>query len=369
MSEKNQKFDFNITSLAGARFGVFLALSKKYGVEKKYRSKWLLSGLVSAISSIFSFFDQIVYFFKTKPTSLKEPVFILGHWRSGTTLLHNLVCEDPQAGYTTTYQTVFPNNIFAFQWLFKFFIKRLMPERRPVDNVILNADFPQEEEFAIGNEIPFSFYNWWFFPKNTKDIAYEYLLGNATDPKDLLRWKNNYKRFVMRSLLNTKGLRLISKNPPHTARVNYLLDLYPNAKFIYIHRDPYEVIRSTFAFYKGVLPGLQLQDIDDKSLLDDILWVYGKLYKKYEKDKINIPSGNFLEIKYLDLIDHPKKVVKHIYKDLLQDDFSRISSHLDEFVSNQNHKLKDYQFSSDFLKTVNTQISEIIEEQGYRVKS
>ena len=369
MSGNNKKFNFAITALAGARFGLYLALTNKYGVDKKYRTKWLLSGLVSLISSFFGLFDRMVYYFKDKPKNIKEPVFILGHWRSGTTLLHNLMCLDPDAGFTTTYQTVFPNNIFAFQWLFKFFIKKMMPKRRPVDNVLLDADFPQEEEFALNNEIPFSFYNWWFFPKRTRDIANEYLLGKTTDPKQVEDWKDNYNHFVKRSMLNTKGSRFVSKNPPNTARIEYILDLYPKARFIYIDRDPYEVIRSTFAFYKGVLPGIQLQDIDDEKLMQDILWVYKELYKKYEKDKVLIPPENLIEIGYSNLISHPKDIVENIYKDLLQDDFDRISPYLNSFLKEQNHILKDYTFTDDFLKKVNNQLSEIITKQGYRLKN
>ena len=369
MSVKNQKFDFGITALAGARIGVFRYLLKKYGVEKKYISKYRLSAFVSVISSFFGVFDGIVYYFKAKPANLKDPVFIIGHWRSGTTFLHNLMCTDPTVGFTTTYQSVFPNNIFAFQWLFKFFIKKLMPERRPIDNVLLGADFPQEDEFALNNEIPFSFYNWWYFPKKTEEIANEYLFGTSADPKDIINWKNNFRRFVIRSLMNTKGKRFVSKNPPHTARIKYLLGLYPNAKFIYIDRNPYEVIHSTFAFYKGVLPGIQLQDIDDEKLMKDIIWVYKGLYEKYEKDKFKIPSCNLMEIRYSDLTNDPKNIVKAIYSDLLKDDYSRISSSMDQFLGKQNHKLKEYNFGVDFLKNVNKHLSKIIEKQGYILKN
>jgi hypothetical protein len=369
MSAKNQKFDFGITALAGARIGVFRYLLKKYGVEKKYRSKYRLSIFVSGISSFFGIFDRVVYFFKSKPSDLEDPVFIIGHWRSGTTFLHNLMCTDPNAGFATTYQSVFPNNIFAFQWFFKFFIKKLIPERRPVDNVILDVDFPQEDEFALNNEIPFSFYNWWYFPKKTRDIANEYLFGTTTNPKDIINWENNYRRFVIRSLINTEGKRFISKNPPHTARIEYLLDLYPHAKFIYIDRNPYEVIHSTFAFYKGVLPGIQLQDIDEGKIMQDILWVYKRLYEKYEKDKLKIPAGNLMEIKYVNLINDPKDIVKKIYKNLIKDDYSKISSNLDHFLGKQNHRLKEYNFKEDYLKNVNKDLANIIEKQGYSLKN
>lgn len=365
--DEQPKFAFSITTLAGAKYGVFRFLSKKYSVEKPFRSKWLLSGLVSIVCTLLSFFDKIVYSLKSKPKELEDPIFILGHWRSGTTLLHNLMCKDPKMGYTTTYQTIFPNNLFSFQWLFKLFMKKLMPDKRPVDNVSLHVDYPQEEEFALNNEIPFSFYNWWYFPKNTREIAKEYLLDKTTSKKDWVVWKKNFKQFVTRSLINTNGARFISKNPPHTARIPQLLELYPNAKFIYIHRNPYEVVRSTVAFYKSILPATQLQDIDEETLLKDILWVYKELVEKYENDKKNISSKNLIEIKYADLVSKPDREIQSIYNNLLNDDYCRVQTNIAEYLDGLNHSLKKYEYKKLFLEKVNNELEGIIKLKGYQV--
>lgn len=367
MKKKKQKFDFTITTLAGARISVFIKLSYKYGIEKKYFAKWALSGIVSLIVTILSVFDQIIFRWKTKPTNQKPPVFVLGHWRSGTTLLHNLLCLDPESGYTTTYQTVFPNNLFAFSWLFKPIMKSLMPNSRPVDNVKLDVEFPQEEEFALNNEIPFSYYNWWYFPKHTQEIKKRYLLDETTTASDWMEWKDNYTRFVQRCQLNTKGTRFVSKNPPNTARIPQLLELFPDAKFVYIHRNPYEVVRSTYAFYKGVLPAIQLQDIDDDVLLTDILNGFSEMIDKYEKEKNLIPTENLLEIPYSTLVDNPKDSIKELYANLLRDDFERVEGLVSSYLSNQSHNLKEYQFEPEFVEKVNEKLLNVIQKQGYPV--
>ena len=41
----------------------------------------------------------------------------------------------------------------------------LMPNKRPTDNMELSPDLPQEEEFALSNMMPYTYYNFWFFPK------------------------------------------------------------------------------------------------------------------------------------------------------------------------------------------------------------
>ena len=365
MAEQKQ-FSFGITTLMGARFGVFRFLLKKYGYDKKYRKKVFYTSLVSLIVTGLSYFDQLVFALKKKPTHLKDPVFVLGHWRSGTTHLHNLLCLDEETAFTTTYQTVFPNNLFSFQWLFKGIMRIAMPSHRPVDNVKLDPNYPQEEEFALNNEIPFSFYNWWYFPKNTRTIADEYLLDKTASAEAKDEWSKNFKRFVTRCILNTKGMRFISKNPPHTARIPELLKLYPNTKFIFIHRNPYEVVRSTKAFYKSILEGIKLQDISDEQLLDDILYVYKELIAKYETDKLLIPQNNLLEVRYSDLVADSKTSIKTIYTELLKDDFSRIEKQLDAYLGKQSHALKDYQYKTEFVQKVNASISDIITNQGYQ---
>lgn len=358
-----------ITPLAGARISVFMRVTFKFGIESKYFFKWLLSGVVSFIVTIFSIFDRFVYAFTPSPKELKPPVFIIGHWRSGTTLLHNLMCLDPESGYTTTFQSVFPNNMFAFKWLFKGIMKILTPENRPVDNVRLDVNYPQEEEFALTNETHVGFYNWWYFPKKTKQIADEYLLQKKSNVSEWRLWKKNYSRFVNRSLINTKGKRLISKNPPHTARIPQLLELFPNAKFVYIHRNPYEVIQSTHAFYQGVLPTTQLQDISSEVLLDDILYVYDGLIEKYSKDKALIPKESLVELNYVDLVTRPELEIEKLYKNLLSDDFSRMEKPLSSYVSKQKHGLKERKFKNEFIERVNKKISGTISLQGYKVLS
>ena len=94
-----------------------------------------------------------------------DPVFILGHWRSGTTFVHNVFSCDKHFGYNTTYQTVFPHLMMWGQPFFKKNMSWLMPDKRPTDNMELAVDLPQEEEFALANMMPYTYYNFWFLPK------------------------------------------------------------------------------------------------------------------------------------------------------------------------------------------------------------
>ena len=60
--------------------------------------------VVCLIHSILGAIQKLVYGRRIRRTTLRPPIFILGHWRTGTTLLHELLSLDPRHGYPTSYQ-------------------------------------------------------------------------------------------------------------------------------------------------------------------------------------------------------------------------------------------------------------------------
>jgi hypothetical protein len=95
------------------------------------------------------------------------------------------------------------------------------------------------------------------------------------------------------------------KAPANTARVKQILELYPDAKFIHIHRNPCEVYSSTLHLLKKILPLLSFQKVKMNSLEESTFECYEALYKKYFNEKILIPKGNLVEIDYAVFIKNP----------------------------------------------------------------
>ncbi|MGZ5497283.1 MAG: sulfotransferase, partial [Candidatus Aminicenantales bacterium] len=92
-------------------------------------------------------------------TSLREPpIFIIGTWRSGTTYLHNLMAQDGGLGFVSTLQAFCPDLCIEGAKVLKPIFKRLLPKKRPMDNMAMSLEYPQEEEYAMGNLSPYSFY-------------------------------------------------------------------------------------------------------------------------------------------------------------------------------------------------------------------
>ena len=228
-----------VNTLVGTSLDIFNKVT--YGgseVDKKYKGKYRLSKFVSAIlTPMYKLNDRKAA--KLLPAEgVKDPVFIIGHWRSGTTFIHNVLSKDPHFGYCSTYQTVFPHLMLYGRPFFRWCMKAVMPESRPTDSLELNPDQPQEEEFAFTNMTPYSYYHFWMFPRHIAEYRRRYLLMQDLKDEELNEFKRCQKSMIDTALHVSGKKQFLSKNPPHTGRVKELLELYPDAKFIYMVRNP-----------------------------------------------------------------------------------------------------------------------------------
>ena len=83
----------------------------------------------------------------------------------------------------------------------------------------LAVDLPQEEEFALTNMMPYTYYNFWFLPKHMQEYADKYLLFEDVTDAELKVFEETFTKLIKISLWNTGGTQFLSKNPPHTGRV------------------------------------------------------------------------------------------------------------------------------------------------------
>ncbi len=361
------EFIFGVNTLVGCKYSVLKDLEVRFQVQKKYRNKYRISKYMSMLTTALSYFDEWRYQSISRNLEIrKAPIYILGHWRSGTTLLHNLLCSHNNIAYPTTYQTVFPNNLFFFTGLIKGIMQYFLPERRLVDRVEMHVDFPQEEDFALGNEIGFSFYYWFYFPDDYQRITDEYLALPTRDEEKIQQYKQGYEKFIKRCMLHVAGEQYIAKNPPNMGRIPFLLEMFPGSRFVYIERNPYEVLLSTFRFHKGFLKTLQLQDMDDETLWKFIFQTYVLLYDMYQDNKHLIPPGNLVELKYEELVSDPEGIYKSLHLGMFSDLEANEEKLKKVLQNHRNHKANPYHFEREYIERVNLELGNVIERQGYQ---
>lgn len=355
-----------VNTLVGADWKTFKALTTDQHIGNAYKGKYRLTKMVCRLLSALKTFEDARYKqISDKPLDM-DPVFILGHWRSGTTFVHNVFACDKHFGYTTTYQTVFPHLVLWGQPFFKKNMAALMPSHRPTDNMELQVDLPQEEEFALSNMMPYTFYNFWFFPERWMEYCDRFLTFEKITEEERAEFKNIFMRLVKTSLANTGGTQYLSKNPPHTGRVKTLVEMFPNAKFIYLKRNPYTVFESTRSFFTNTIQPLKLQDISNEQIVANIVETYKRLYDRYEADKVLIPEGNLYEMKFEDFEANAYEMTKDIYQSLQIPGFEEAEANIKKYLDKKKgYKKNKYKYEDSTVKIVEENWGKALSEWGY----
>ena len=367
---RRKSFTYPVTSLAGSTPGNIIKLLKIHRIEPGYYFKTALSFIVAAIFTLFNLLENLFWGKRIRNFHFKEPpLFIIGFNRSGTTLLHNLLCQDPKAGYTTTLQTVFPHCVLTQKWWLGPVINFFVPSERPFDNVSMDVNFPQEEEFALASLQLHSIYNFFLFPADFDwFIDNDYFTG-ALPARDVDKWKKEYQRMVIKSLLNTKGVRYISKNPQNIPRVEILQELYPGAGFIFIYRDPYVVVESLYNFIHGIFPGVQLQKVPADFSRKNVARFYSIAIQHYFKMKENPDSPSFYEIRMEDFMKDKIGELRKIYSRFGLDGFEKSLPAFEAYLNGNPPSRHDpYKIHEETIQYVNLYASEIVAKLGYPIR-
>lgn len=228
-------------------------------------------------------------------------------------------------------QASFPKSFMSNNF-FKVFMKKFLPQTRPGDNMALEINSAQEEELALGNLFPHAFYNSWYFPKKILFNYFNYICFKNSIPKVKKLWKKVYILLLKKATLYMEGKRLVLKNPSNTARIRIILDLFPDAKFIHIYRNPYDVYMSTHMLYKKAIPHFMFHKITKKKIDYFIINIYKDMMRRYFEENTFIPKNNLIEIKYENLEKHPIEILKNIYDKLGLNGFQNAKQHFERYL-------------------------------------
>ena len=224
---------------------------------------------------------------------------------------------------------------------FKPALTRFTPPTRPMDNMALSPDVPQEDEFAMANMTDAAFYHAWVFPRNGRLYFHRYALLENISEKERDQWKRTYRKLIRNVTVSGNGRRPILKNPVNTGRIKALLEIFPQAKFIYMIRNPYRVFPSTLNLHKKMLAVSSLQSISDDDITENIFLFYEKLLKKYLSEKQLIPRGNLIEVRFEDLETDPLGQLRRIYHELSLPGFETAESQFRRHIERQENYRKN----------------------------
>lgn len=302
---------------------------------------------VGVISTVFGWIDYLRYQKNiSKTTILSPPVFIIGHWRSGTTYLQKILSQDQQFTTPTFYQCVLPQAYISAEKIIKPTIQNGLPSKRIFDAMPFGADEPFDDEFALLKLTAKSRMLHFVFPEKSCFDEQE-KLHNV----DAVKWSKQFLWFA-KKLTYSSERRLLFKSPMNTFRINELLNLFPSAKFIYIYRNPKDVFSSSIHQANKLFEHNQL--IDNKtSIKEYVISRYNALFDGYEKNKKYIPESQLIEVSFEALEASPMKTIKSIYNALGIKCLEKSSSNIEEYIDSiQGYKKNTYTITKDDLSLV-----------------
>lgn len=195
-----------------------------------------------------------------------------------------------------------------------------------MDNVRVDFQAPNEDEFALCSLTQCSPYVGFSFPR--RQDHYDRFLTFRGVPSDVVgQWKAALVLFLKK--LTWKYDRpLVLKSPPHTCRIGLLLDLFPDARFVHIHRNPYVVCQSTLHWLRTAGPWYHLQRPGRVDLETRVLRVCREMYEVFFKERDLIPAGRWYEVGFEQLETDMIGQVRQIYEGLGLPDFAHVEPRL-----------------------------------------
>lgn len=355
-----------IHPLVGASPGHFLWRYRQHGpYDRRSRLARFLTAVVLAGRMPLEWLDRLHHGGRYRNAAApRDPVFIIGHWRSGTTHFHNILSQDPQFGWLSLIPGLFPNDMEGLlSTIAREYLQRVLPRKRSFDNVRVGLDVPQEEEICLANLGSLSYFNGYYYPQRFfEHFRRAVLLGGLTDG-ELREFEGAYSTLAARLSVLRGGRRLLFKNPNATGRIRMLKRVFPCAKFIHLVRNPYTVFASSLRRLPAMFNAFAWQDYRHLDLETIVFDCYRLMMRRYLDDSRALSADDLIEVRFEDLAARPNDEIARVYQWLgLEPDGDALGRYLDSQAGYERnlHRLTEPQ-----LQRIATEWAFALQHWGY----
>jgi len=302
--------------------------------------------------------ERIVYGNRIAAYKFKQdPIFILGYYRSGTTHLQEVMLQDKRFGYMNFYQCFFSSAFLVSEkFLRPIFdgIVSLVRFKHPAHKIPFHFKLPGEEDVALVSSGYRLASNWGqVFPRSFKKFFSNTVFFESASKGDQLDFQIEMLDLIKRVSIANGGKQLLLKSPPQTARIQQILEIFPRAKFIFIHRNLYDVYKSNQKLWQS-FKGQCLQNFDQDLADESILWSLKRSLECYDRDRRQLGSDQLFEIRYDDFLSDPISCLASIYKHLDLGDFDAVVGDFADYLNLKHGTNVDrYVFTKNDIQKIN----------------
>lgn len=292
--------------------------------------------------------------------NFRDAVVVLGYWRSGTTLLHELMCLDPRYTFPTTHACMNPHH-FLFTEA-SILARGGASAQRPMDEMVVQSGSPQEDEFALLSLGARSPYEALLIPSVLSEAL------KLTDPSDLSpeeeqRWRQIFVKFLAGVSVRGNGKPVILKSPTHGFRVTTLRELLPDARFVLILRDPLTNFESVVRMWRKMFETYAIAPIPaDDYIRESVLADRMRFETKLQSATAGLADNRYAAITYEALVANPVSVIEQLYQRLELGDFEPVRDKISaETIRRREYRAKATQPATAWEERIRKEWAPIME--------
>jgi hypothetical protein len=244
-------------------------------------------------------------------TPLERPLFVIGHARTGTTLLYNLLAQDPACRAPALWELRAPaaegdpERLIREAERDRWWLLALAPGIPTAHAIDVRSP---EECFYLLEHTFFSF----SFPLYFDLPEYVDRLLSARREEELAAYRE-YRRQILLLLARHPGKRWLSKSPIHLASLDAFLETVPEARVVETHRDPREALASLCSL-AALVRGWATDELDLHRVGRFARQWYLESDRRSKEARRGADPARFFDVEYQDVTRDPIGTVRGIYE-------------------------------------------------------
>ncbi|MBL8098985.1 MAG: sulfotransferase [Anaerolineales bacterium] len=324
----------------------------------------------------FFFWLDDILFPAHKTHVVEKPLFILGNLRSGSTFLQRLLSRDEETFTSlTTWDIYLTPSVtqkkitqlisrfdkkflggILHKWLYAF-------DKATLGKIKIHpiSFFKPEEDENIHLHIWDGYFVFFLFPFANEFPNYQHF-DEALAPEHKKRIMTFYKSMLQRHMYANKGKKyFVAKNPAFSPKIETLAEFFPDARILYLARNPLDMLPSTVSWINYARR--QFTDPGDGYLyIDEVVDMTQHWYRHPLKYLDSHPSPRHLIVSYDDLIQRPEAVIRGFYEQFGYPDQPGLPIIIDQAVKETLAFKSDHNYSLEEMGFTREQILEIYKD-------